>query len=474
MMKMKRFIAIFVAILLMATSLVACKKKKKDADKITITLIETGIGVEWIEQIRDDYFNETGIEVEVNSDPLLSDYLINAMALDGEVDDDIYMTGLTYEWINWVYNDRIVDLTSTFKQTYSDGSSMESRLPEALKDLGKVGEHRYVAQFTYAPTGIVYNNTLLQEMYSANKVSFNEFPTKWDDLVKLAKEVSNANYTYKGNKVKGMVWGDSEYDLMDTFKTLWAQMDYEKYQAYFAQEDNLDINLFVNDERRIALEAMYDLIDPIPGGGSTTSVPQMISADHDDCYLSFLNGTALMCFSGAWFETEMVDYIDDSTFEYCFAPIPAIGDNEINVNINYPTEGFFIPSCSDNIEGAKDFLRFMFREDNIIKIHNHIQTPLATTYDASKLTLTRWGREVQDLLSYKHTVSGASSLFYHVAGLRPELEGSPFQKIFSDQVKRENLSSLLTSDYGTKSGNWDSKCSLVRLYRQRLEERGIL
>ena len=201
----------------------------------------------------------------------------------------------------------------------------------------------------------------------------------------------------------------------------------------------------------------------------------MISATHDEAYLSFLNGNALFCFSGAWFETEMADYIDGSTFEYCFAPIPAIGSNEIALNINYPTEYFFIPKCSPNADKAKEFLKFMFREDNLIKIHNALQTPLAFEYNTSALNLTRWGREVQTVLeSYKHTVSGAASLFYQVAGLRPELEGTPFQKMYNGSIARENLISLLSSDFTVKSNGWSDKVTLANKFRQAFEQRGIL
>lgn len=475
-MKGKKFLSIGLATMF-ALSFAACgggeNSGNTDGKTINVMLLETGIGTEWIEQIRDEYYNETGVTVNVESDPLLEDYLTQAMGMDGEVDADLYMSGQTYEWTNWAYSGVIEDLSDVFRSEYVDGSTMESNLPTDLKTLGKIGTHRYVAQFTYAPTGIVYNNDLLQELYKAGKISYNTFPTKWDDLVALAKEVAAAKYSYKGNTVQAMVWGDSENDLMDTFKTLWAQMDYSKYRAYFEQEDELNLNLFLNDERTAALEALYDLIAPVDGK-SSTSVSGMIAADHDICYTSFLNGTALFCFAGSWFETEMKDYIDADTFEYCFAPVPAVGNNEIVVNINYPTEYFFIPSCSENVETAKDFLKFMFREENLIKMHNSLQTPLASTYDTSKLTLTRWGSEVQSVMSYKQTISGASSLFYQVAGLRPELEGNPFQKMFSGKVEKANLATLLTADFDVKSRSWSDKCRLVELYREAFEAKGIL
>ncbi len=444
-----------------------------DNGEINVMLLDTGIGTTFLDDIADEFYNQTGITVNISSDPLLDDDLAQSMRT-GVATDDLYMSGLTYGWVDWVASDTIEDLTDLCNEEYADGSTINGRIASPIRDLGKIGDHRFIIQFTYCPTGIVYNQDMLNDLYKKGIAESNVFPTEWDKLVKLVKAVSSADYKYNKDKTYGMVWGDSEYDLMDTFKTLWAQSDYSVYQDYFRQEETLDQNLFINTERTKALEALYDLIDPT-NGQSSTSVPKMITASHTDSYRSFLKGDALMCFAGSWFETETSGLRDGNTFDYRFAAVPAMTGNEINVNINYPTEYFFIPKNSENVDKAKQFLKFMLSEENLIGMHNALQTPLAFDYDDSSLDLTDWGADVQNVMKYKQTVSGSTSLYYLTGGLRPEISGNVFQKIYNGSVAKANLNTLLASDFSTKGGgNWEDTKTLISKYETIFKNKGLI
>ncbi len=446
-----------------------------DNGTITVMLLEKGLGKDFLNDVRDDFYNETGITVEVYGDPNIDENIKNMM-LTGDAPDDIYLTGLTYDWINWVNSGNIEDLTDLCNEKYDDGKTINDKIAPEIRNLGKIGDHRFIIQLPYCPTGIVYNQDMLNDLYEKKLVDSNVFPTDWNALVKLAKDVSNANYKYKNNSKKtyGIVWGTEEEDLMDTYKTLWAQTDYEKYSAYFNQSGDLDKSLFVNDATKKALEALYDLIDPV-GGKSTTSVPQMLTTKHTDGYESFLRGEALMCFAGSWFESEERANISDDTFRYRFAPVPALDGNEINVNINYPTEYFFIPKNSENTEKAKKFLKYIFKEENLVKMHNALQTPLAFEYDTSSLNLTDWGKDVQNMMNYKKTVSGSTSLNYLLGGLRPEITGKVFDKMYKGTVTRDGVESLLNTDFTNKSGDsWYNTKTTAADYESKFREKGLI
>ena len=257
-----------------------------DNGTINVMLLDTGIGTDFLNEVADDFYNETGITVRVNSDSLIDEDLKNSMTLEDGVDDDIYMSGLTYNWIDWVNADTIEDLTDLCNEEYDDGSTINGKIAPAIRDLGKIGDHRFIIQFTYCPTGFVYNQDMLDDLYEKGVAESNVFPTEWGKLVKLAKDVSAADYKYNGSKTYGIVWGATDEDPMDTYKTLWAQGDYSKYREYFVQEEELDVNLFVNDENRKALEALYDLFAPV-NGVSSTSVSRMLTTSHTDGYNSF-------------------------------------------------------------------------------------------------------------------------------------------------------------------------------------------
>lgn len=181
-----------------------------DNGTINVMLLDTGIGTDFLNEVADDFYNETGITVRVNSDSLIDEDLKNSMTLEDGVDDDIYMSGLTYNWIDWVNADTIEDLTDLCNEEYDDGSTINGKIAPAIRDLGKIGDHRFIIQFTYCPTGFVYNQDMLDDLYEKGIAESNGFPTAWDKLVKLAKDVSAADYKYNGSKTYGIVWGATD------------------------------------------------------------------------------------------------------------------------------------------------------------------------------------------------------------------------------------------------------------------------
>lgn len=440
--------------------------------EVNVMLLKCGLGEDFVKNLTDDFYNETGITVNVFSDKLLDEDLSSSMP-NNEAQDDIYMSGNTYDWLNWVVSDTIEELTDLCNEPYADGSTINGKIAEPIRDLGKIGDHRYIIQVSYCPTGIVYNQDMLNDLYEKKIADSNVFPTTWEGLVKLAKAVSEADYKWNGtDKTYGIIWGNQETDLMDTFKTLWAQSDYDKYVSYFEQEE-LSEDLFASSERAKALEAIYDLLAP-KDGVSSTSVPQMLRTTHTDGYSYFLKGNALMCFAGSWFESEMRANITDKTFNYRFAPVPALEGNEITVNINYPTEYMFIPSNSKNKENAKKFLKYMFEEDNLKKMHETLQTPLAFDYDTRDLKLTDWGKDIEAAMKYKQTVSGAVNLYYLAGRLRPEVSSSIFEKMYTGSIEKTAMQSWLVSELTAQANDWQRSVQMVENYRNAFREKGLL
>ncbi len=481
----KRFLATVLAAV-SALSLAGCgggggtnsEKKIGDGGEVNIMLTKVGIGEEFIKALTDDFYDETGIVVNVDSDALL-DQSIGDLVKNNMTSQDIYMTNSTYGWLEWAYLDKIVDLTDLCNdEIEGEGSTINSKIKQSIRDLGVIGDHRFIIQVSYCPTGIVYNQDMLNDLYEQKIVDSNVFPTTWEGLVKLAKDVSSADYKWsKANssvtKTYGIVWGNSENDLMDTFKTLWAQSDYEKYTAYFDQQE-LTAEYCASEERAKALQAIYDLLDP-QDGASSTSVPKMMTASHTDGYNAFLKGNALMCFSGSWFESEESANINEDTFNYRFAPVPALDGNEITVNINYPTEYFFIPKNSKNIENAKKFLKYMFKEENLQKMHETNQTPLAFEYDTTDLKLTSWGEDVEAVLKYDQTVSGSTNFYYLAGGLLPEVNKDIFRQMYSGSIARSDILKWLKSDELTRAqGSFTTNKSTADNYKQGFINKGYI
>ena len=91
-----------------------------DNGTINVMLLDTGIGTDFLNEVADDFYNETGITVRVNSDSLIDEDLKNSMTLEDGVDDDIYMSGLTYNWIDWVNADTYRPLQRGIRRRLDD------------------------------------------------------------------------------------------------------------------------------------------------------------------------------------------------------------------------------------------------------------------------------------------------------------------------------------------------------------------
>lgn len=458
MKKTKKFIPLLsIFLVLLVASSCGGGTSGGNGDEINVCIIEAGIGEEWLSLMADLYYEETGTTVNYYTDIGLDGNLKQSMGV-GSAEEDLYLAPNTYDWISWVADDKVEPLTDIAAKKYEDGTTIESKIKEEIAPLGIVKGERYIIQLTYAPTGFVYNADLLQSL------GYEEFPDTWNGLLQLCDDVLAAEKTVNGRKVMPFVWGTNT--MFDLYKTLWAQGDYEKFRAYFAQDGaSPDEELFLSQERLTALEAIYDLLAP-DADYSTTSVTGMLGEAHLVAQEAFLQGYAAFCFSGAWFEEEMHSIIDDSTFTYSFADVPALEGNAIAVNINYPTEYFFIPSSASNPEGAKDFLYFMLREDNLIKIHQAMQTPLAFEYDTTRVEYTRWGKECQEVAEnpeHRKIIAGASTTRYLSGGIRPEfMSRDPFTLMCQGNgtdkkgIKRENLNTLLIENLGKFRDSWEA------------------
>lgn len=162
-MKSKRIISSVLAVLAMF-ALASCGKQDSgngsnrpnvgDNGTITVMLLDTGIGTDFLDEVADDFYNEMGITVKVSNDSLIDEDLKNSMIIEDGVSDDIYMSGLTYNWIDWVNADTIEDLTDLCNEEYDDGSTINGKIAPAIRDLGKIGDHRFIIQFTYCPRAL--------------------------------------------------------------------------------------------------------------------------------------------------------------------------------------------------------------------------------------------------------------------------------------------------------------------------------
>ena len=146
--------AMIVGATVSATSCSGKNDKKGGNGEISVMLLEKGLGKDFLNDVADDFYDNTGILVNIDSDPSLDEKVKQDMDAD-DAQDDIYMVGATYDWVKWAANGTIEDLTDLCDEEYSDGSTINTKIASSIRNLGNIGDHRFIFHFSYFPTFIV-------------------------------------------------------------------------------------------------------------------------------------------------------------------------------------------------------------------------------------------------------------------------------------------------------------------------------
>lgn len=446
---MKKIIVLIMSALLIF-SLTACGGSKRNSEEVFVTIGESGLGSTWITHLAEEFEKKEGIKVNVYVDPQSDSSLVENIKL-GKNLDDLYMSSNTFDWMRWANNGDIVDLTELFQETDSTGVKLEDKVMDGVRKLGIFNGKRYIAPALYSPTGFVYNKDVLK------KLGYETFPEDLETFEQLCTDIINDDtLVVDGEKVMPLSWGGKVVYMQYVYKTFWSQLDYEKFNAFFMQDDRTGPvrDLFINDATVGAMEAVKRVLRP-EGNKSATSISGVLEMDHIDAQTAFLNGYSVICPTGAWFENEMRSLITDETFDYGFARFPVVDkEKEPTILINTPGEFFVIPTKSANPEGAKKFLKFMLDEENLIYMHSQTQIPFSYKYDKSKLTLTDWGKSVNDAMSVKHAIAGSDMPLYRVGALNGWFKGNDPVLMLAQNKVQDIRTEIFEVSFGLYQASW--------------------
>ncbi len=370
---------------------------------LEITVIDKGFGTEWIEEMADLYSAEIGTYIEVIPDSNLDEGLPSKI---NNNPSDIYFTyNSSAQWVQWATTEKIVSLDDVISDSGFRNSS--------VSDLGKFDGTRYTVPFAYSPTGFVYNKVLLNKINSHGEYTKGQFPTTWQGLIDLCTATRNANLTNDyNNKVYPMAIGGGVNDLCYIFKAIWGQLDATGFKNYFLQNDPETFvkDLLVNNSSTAAIQAVKDLL----GTNGINNFENWKSKDNLQAENAFCNGTAVFTVSGSWFVEEQKDLLSElstSELDYHFAPVPTMPGKQITTYINLPGEYFMVTKDGVNgdVEEAKNFIKYLLREENVKKIHSILQVPLAYNYSSNGVELTAWGKELDNVAKTAIGLIGGSN-----------------------------------------------------------------
>ena len=332
---------------------------------IKVAFAETGYGRTFLESWEAEYEAlHPGVDVQLEGESGMTAEVETRLLTDTDV-PDVFMV-LQMGWQKLAAQDLLEPLDEVYAASFDETMTIESALNPKLKNYGKMTlreTHYYTIPWSDGATGIIYNYAMF-EQYGW------EVPTTVDELMGLCDQIKSD--TNDAVRPFAMLGAYSNY-IVDTW---WAQYEgadnYTKFFQYASDPDGDGVYDYANDSTSIgyvqqgrveALRTFENLFyDNVVW--DTKNLVHGISS-HTDAQTAFANGQAAMIVEGAWVETEAKNSIAPG-FEMRMMPTPyldgALTDENgdpIQVLASQAGDFMCIPKNANNVEGAKDFLKYV-------------------------------------------------------------------------------------------------------------------
>ncbi|MBQ2986470.1 MAG: extracellular solute-binding protein [Tyzzerella sp.] len=444
MRNMKKVTAFFL-VTVMTLSLAACggtggDKKKDDYNggkEVEISYWNSGMGTKFLEEMCKT-FNAKQSDWYVYFNATAASNAVTATYPLPDVDTiDLYMSGEVSDLSMKVTLDDVLDSTAdgdkkSIKEKF-DASHLESEIA--------ADGHYYSLTWGGGALAIVYNKTLFE------KAGITETPRTTDELTAACDKLLENGIAPLTHFV------DDAGSYWDYIQEVWhAQYDgYDYYRNSFygckdeaGKSPSKDV-LLKKDGRYQVLKAMEQFITPeyvLPGSNSQ---------DHITMQTKFLNEEIGMMVNGSWLSNEMegtgsVDKFgvmktpvissitdklttvkSDTLLRKLISAIDSVNDGEKNISeyqsgdgyvvdgkqisaadwdtvkaargmvaVNYPQQTLFIPSYSDAVDGAKEFLKFFYSDEGYKIFMDNLHYTLPMELSEGEIDRSDWnGFEVE-------------------------------------------------------------------------------
>ena len=359
----KSLLAVSLISAMSVTMLAGCGGKKEggesggDSNVLKVAAFEGGNGAAIWEQIAAAFEEETGCTVELELSSEL-DQVLTKNIQNGDIPDIVYYNlGQQSQFTETMLKENaVVDISDIFddelKGKMLDGI-LDGTAAQPYGD-GKI----YLAPIFYTQTGFWYNATLVGEGKDY------EVPTTWDEFFELgqqAKADGRALFTYP------------QPGYFDA--TIYAMLAQAGGTDFYNKALSYDADTWTSEEGKKVLDTVAELVSADYIYADTVS-----NANTDGGFKinqqAVIDGDALFMPNGSWVVGEMANSTPN-TYEWGVMGVPKWSADESQAVYTF-TEQMWIPSDAENIDLAKEFIKFMY-SDTVVDLCLNNKTTNAET-----------------------------------------------------------------------------------------------
>ena len=247
----------------------------------------------------------------------------------------------------------------------------------------------------------------------------------------------------------------------------WAQLAGVDAIEEYTQLGSAEVfNPETHPEQKEALKAWKNLIADHP----EYSMEDCAGKQYTAAQMEFVTGRAAMIPCAQWLESGMMGNYDESTCVMDLMPTPFLdgaktGADDKPIRVNYSVgstnsgDSILIPEDSKHKDTAKQFLQFMFRDDNL-KLFTEETYGVQLAADYSNVTLDD---DATDFMKSVYEINANSQKFDLLSSALPILQGylsldwpvegvQHYASLVADPST--DIDAMYQSNYETIAGNW--------------------
>lgn len=501
MRRCKRIVAVILAGILMMGALSGCSKEQtadKNKKEIEIKIWQAGMGIKWLENVIEGFekkYPEYTVKYTASADVAGVTAALGQSTIDST---DLYFALATYDE-GYEPLDDLLD-----SKAEGETKTIREKFQPAYLNMIKNSADGKIYSLTYGggAVGIVYNKKMFDD------AGIKELPRTTNELVGICDNLARNDMLPWVHFKEGGYW----HMLSEVFVMQYDGYDYYTNNLYGCKDENGNspsLDVLTRKDGRYETLKMYEKIltpDYVLSGSN--------SGDHITMQTRFIHGQAAMMVNGSWMANEMesvgktegfgvmktpvlssivkklttvkkdsqlsavveaIDTVSDGTKsldDYKKGASYVVGDLEVSeadwnyiaaarktTAMNYSGHGVFIPSYSDQKEGAKEFLRYFYSDEGYDIFLNTTRVVLPLAKDAGEIDTSDWDSFTQE--NYKLLESTEQYASSYNANKHPIYERGGAINMYANRPYIQYLTALNEKDRLSADQLWDDVISTI-------------